>query len=95
MSDFGLASIHTVPGRCSHSPTLPSRLPRQQPDSDADRAMEYLSLKARQLPARALDHAQPCPSFWWALADANELARDLVWLTVRQGQWQNCLTAAV
>jgi hypothetical protein len=63
MSDFGLASIHTVPGRCSHSPTLPSRLPRQQPDSDADRAMEYLSLKARQLPARALDHAQPCPSF--------------------------------
>jgi hypothetical protein len=60
--------------------------------------MKYLALQAHQLPARvlALDpHARPCPSFWWALADANELARDLVWLTVRQGQWQNCLTAAV
>jgi hypothetical protein len=27
--------------------------------------------------------------------DANEPARDLVQLRVRQGQWENCLTAAV
>jgi hypothetical protein len=55
MSDFGPASIDTrYTGRCSHSHILPSRLPRQQPDSNADHAMEYLSLKARQLPVRAL-----------------------------------------
>jgi hypothetical protein len=45
MSDFGPTSIHTdYAGRCCHSPTLRLRLPRQQPDSDADRAMEYLAL---------------------------------------------------
>jgi hypothetical protein len=52
-----------MPGATFHSPTLRSRLPRQQPDSD--RSIEYLALQARQLPARALaldPHAQPCPS---------------------------------
>ena len=67
MSDFGPISIHTdCTGRCSHSPILLSCLPHQQPDYDADRAIEYLSLKARQLSARALaldPHARPCPSF--------------------------------
>jgi hypothetical protein len=67
MSDFGPVSIHTdCTGRCSHSPILLSRLPHQQPDYDADRAIEYLSLKARQLSTHALaldPHARPCPSF--------------------------------
>jgi len=67
MSDFSLTSIHTdYAGRCYHSPTLRSRLSRQQPNSDADRAMEYLALQARWLPAHALaldSHARPCPSF--------------------------------
>jgi hypothetical protein len=67
MSDFGPTSIHTdYAGRCCHSPTLRLRLPRQQPDSDADRAMEYLALQARWLPAYALalgPHTRPCPSF--------------------------------
>jgi hypothetical protein len=66
MSDLVLPrSILTVPGAASHSSTLRSRLPRQQPDSDADHAMEYLALEARQLTARALafdPHARPCPS---------------------------------
>jgi hypothetical protein len=48
MSGFGPTSIHSdYAGRCSHSSTLRSRLPCQQPDSDADRAMEYLALQAR------------------------------------------------
>ena len=50
MSDFGSTSIHTdCAGRCSHSLTLRSRLPRQQPDSGADRVMEYLAFQARWL----------------------------------------------
>jgi hypothetical protein len=67
MSDFGSTSIRTdCAGRCSHSLTLRSRLPRQQLDSGADRAMKYLAFQARWLPARALAldlYARPCPSF--------------------------------
>jgi hypothetical protein len=45
-----LGALITLPLSASYSSTLRSRLPRQQPDSDADRAMEYLALQARQLP---------------------------------------------
>jgi hypothetical protein len=67
MSDFRPTSIPTDCARhCCHSPTLRSRLPRQQLDSDADRAIEYLALQARWLPAHvlALDpYTRPCLSF--------------------------------
>jgi hypothetical protein len=67
MSDFGPTSIHAdYARRCCHSPTLRLHLPRQQPDSDVNRAMEYLALQACWLPAHTLalyPHTRQCPSF--------------------------------
>ena len=68
MSDFDLTSIHTdSTEHSSHSPTpFHHAFLVNIPDSDADRAMEYLGFQSRQLPVRALaldPHARPCPSF--------------------------------
>jgi hypothetical protein len=70
MSDFGPTFDHTdCAGRCSYSPTLRSRLSRQQTGCDTDRAMEYPAFQARWLPhALALDpHARLCSSFSYVI----------------------------